>query len=161
MLAYGAWFLAGKRRPPAVGKRELAMDLANLRHRNDPDHRPGVEARRVPGEEASVPRWLRKSVREERFWTPPPAPRQAVIERPQLSRFAPPPVLDAATRQPVHARVALLNVPNEALSTPITQIGRGEDVEILQVAGEWLRVRTAIGDEGWIQSSALGAPPPS
>ena len=56
---------------------------------------------------------------------------------------------------------ALLNVPNEALSTPITEIERGDEVEVLQARDEWLRVRTAIGDEGWILSSAIGARPTS
>ena len=156
MVAYGAWFLAGRRRQP-VGNRDLALDLANLRNRAQLDGRTDASRQRVPDDEAELPRWLRPSVREERVWTPPP-PRHPPAESPRSTRFAPP-AWDPANRQAVHARTALLNVPNEALSTPITDIERGGEVEILQARDTWLRVRTATGDEGWIQSSALGARP--
>jgi len=155
MLAYGAWFLAGRRRQPA-GNRDLAMDLANLKNRAGVGDRRDTNRQRVPDDEAAVPRWLRKSVREERVWTPPP-PRHPPAESARLTRFVEP-ASDSANRRAVHARVALLNVPNEALSTTITSIERGDEVEILQARDTWLRVRTATGDEGWIPSGALGTP---
>ena len=158
MLAYGAWFLAGRRRQP-VGNRDLAMDLANLRNRGNVDDRRDSNRQRVPDDEAATPRWLRKSVREERVWTPPP-PRHPPAESPPPARFVAPD-WDTANRKAVHARTALLNVPNEALSTPITDIERGDEVEILQARDTWLRVRTATGDEGWILSTAIGARPAS
>ena len=158
MLAYGAWFLAGRRRQP-VGNRDLAADLANLRNRANVDDRHASDRRRVPDDDAELPRWLRPSVRQERVWTPPP-PRYAPAESSQATRFVAP-ASDSENRQAVHARVALLNVPNEALSTPITAIERGDEVEVLQARDAWLRVRTATGDEGWIQSSALGGRPTS
>jgi len=158
MLAYGAWFLAGRRRQP-VGNRDLAADLANLRNRANVDDRRGANRQPVPADEAELPRWLRPSVREERVWTPPP-PRYPPAESTQATRFVAP-GWDSANRHAVHARTALLNVPNEALSTPITEIERGDEVEVLQARDEWLRVRTAIGDEGWILSSAIGARPTS
>jgi hypothetical protein len=158
MMAYGVWLLAGRRRQP-VGNRDLAADLANLRNRANVDDRRGASRQRVADDEAELPRWLRPSVREERVWTPAP-PRYPQAESTQSTRFVAP-GWDAANRHAVHARTALLNVPNEALSTPITAIERGDEVEILQARDAWLRVRTATGDEGWIQSSAIGAHPAS
>jgi len=158
MLAYGAWLIGSRRRQP-VRNRDLAADLANLRNRANVDDRLGSNRRRAPDDEAELPRWLRPSVRQERVWTPPP-PRYAPAQSPQVTHFVAP-ASDPENRQAVHARVALLNVPNEALSTPITSIERGDEVEVLQARDAWLRVRTAMGDEGWIQSSALGGRPTS
>ena len=104
-----------------------------------------------------MPRWLRPSVRQERAWTP-PVRHEAFRESRRVSRFEDP-VSDTVMRQSLRYDGALLlNVPSETYATPITEMGTGDEVEVLEVADEWVRVRTPWGDEGWVVAMALGAP---
>jgi len=51
--------------------------------------------------------------------------------------------------------VQLLNVPNATLGTPLTQLGLGREVELLELDEGWAKVRTPWGEVGWVQSSRL------
>ena len=103
-----------------------------------------------------MPRWRRESVRRERVWTPP-----ARVEAPADSRYEA--RFEGAFSDPAARRVVredhvqLLNVPHEVFGTALTEIGMGREVELLEVAETWARVRTAWGEQGWIPTRALRA----
>lgn len=105
-------------------------------------------------DEANVPRWRRESVRRERAWTPP-----ARVEAPPDSRHEArfdTVFWDSEARRVVgEDHVLLLNVPHEVLGVALTEIGSGREVELLEVAEPWARVRTAWGEEGWLPSRTL------
>jgi hypothetical protein len=112
----------------------------------------------TPSGEANVPRWLRASVREERFWTPPREPTAHATRRHTL-RFREP-LGESATRLVVrYDHVDILDQPNEAYAHRLTDVGTGDEVEIMELADAWALVRTPDGVTGWLPTMTVGAAP--
>lgn len=52
--------------------------------------------------------------------------------------------------------VALLKEPKfTVVGTPVARVSREEQVTVLELQGEWWRVRTLSGKEGWVHGSQL------
>jgi hypothetical protein len=146
--------------PPAVA--------ANARPAFDRDSLPvqRFEDRTRPevaDDEANRPRWLRPSLRAERFGVevgqhrtlpahmvaPPPA-------RAALAFGGVPNDLD--DRRLVQAAgVGLLDQPGADLGRRLTQLERGDEVAIIDRDGDWVNVLTPTGEAGWLPESALAA----
>jgi hypothetical protein len=112
----------------------------------------------TPDGEANVPRWLRASVREARFWTPPrePAPHAARRHTLRLQE----PVGESTTRLVVrYEHVDILDQPNEAYAHRLAGVGTGDEVEIVELADAWALIRTPDGVTGWLPTMTVGAAP--
>lgn len=154
------WRQRRSRRPP-----DLAPALSLLTQaRTVPGRRSGPTA--AQGEDAGLPRWLRPSLRAERTWQPPEArawhdPVDELEPR-HLGRARPPtvfadPLGDSAMRLVVrYDGVELLDLPNEAYAQILTQLGTGDEVEILEVDEPWTQVLTPAGQTGWLPTMAIG-----
>jgi len=149
----GAWFALGRRR--SSSREEVAVTAGvgpgGAVHGATSGAAHGG---RRPLDDSDVPRWRRESVRRERAWTPPPraeAPRPAR----DVARFDDALSGLAACRTVGQDGVRLLNVPHDVLGTPLSDLDRGRDVEVLEMVDAWTRVRTAWGEEGWVPSAAL------
>lgn len=62
----------------------------------------------------------------------------------------------AARRVVQQDHVQLLNVPSGSFGTPLTELGSGREVKILERHDSWAKVRTPWGEEGWLPESVLG-----
>jgi hypothetical protein len=117
----------------------------------------------VADDEAERPRWLRPSLRAERFGVevgqhrtlpahmvaPPPA--RAALAFGGVSN-------DLDDRRLVQAAgVGLLDQPGADLGRRLTQLERGDEVAIIDRDGDWLNVLTPTGEAGWLPESALAA----
>jgi hypothetical protein len=109
----------------------------------------GVPARPAPGEEAALPRWLRPSLQAARQagWGVPP-PRAAV-------RFRDPAAPGVDRREIGYRLVRVADGPDDLESEEIGRFDRGDQVEILETKGPFVRVRGADGLEGWVQQAAI------
>jgi hypothetical protein len=158
VVLLGAWLVLG-RRASAQRERSLVVEaggiaLAPLDGNASSARRPNAST----GDQAGVPRWLRGSVRAERFWTPPirPEPSRAARRAAVFNE----PVSDTGMRLNVrYDRVAVLDQPDEAYATTLTEVGTGDEVEVLEIRDVSVRIRTSRGEIGWIPSMTLGAPP--
>jgi hypothetical protein len=123
------------------------------------DHSPAAPTRFVDArDDAAIPRWLRASLREERAWTPPREPATRSGQRRALSFEEP--LGESAMRLVVrYDRVELLDEPNEAYAQRLTEVGTGDEVEILDLADSWALVRTPLGHTGWLPTMTIGARP--
>jgi hypothetical protein len=136
-----------------------AMDLDN-----QPVQRFEARTRpEVADDEADRPRWLRPSLRAERFGielgqhrtlpahmvAPPPA-------RAALAFGGVPNDLDER-RLVQAASVGLLDQPGADVGRRLTQLERGDEVAIIDRDGDWLNVLTPTGEAGWLPESALAA----
>lgn len=111
----------------------------------------------VHDEEAGVPRWLRASLRAERFWTP----SQRDPERGLLARSAAEVFTELPADVPksvVRHDVTLLDGPNESYAAIVGRLHAGDEVLVSLMAEEWAEVRTPRGAGGWVPSMALDLP---
>jgi hypothetical protein len=141
---------------------------ANARPAIDPDSLPvqRFEDRTRPevaDDEADRPRWLRPSLRAERFGVELgqhrmlPAHMIALPPARAALAFGGVPN-DLDDRRLVQAAgVALLDQPGADLGRRLTQLERGDEVAIIDRDGDWLNVLTPTGEAGWLPESALAA----
>lgn len=101
------------------------------------------------GDDAAVPRWLRPSLQAARKagWGVPP-PRSAV-------RFTGPAAPGVDRREIGYRLVRVADGPDDLGSEEIGRFDRGDQVEILESKGPFVRVRGADGLEGWVQQAAI------
>lgn len=107
-------------------------------------------ARPAPfGDDAAVPRWLRPSLQAARKagWGVPP-PRGAV-------RFTGPAAPGVDRREIGYRLVRVADGPDDLGSEEVGRFDRGDQVEILESKGPFVRVRGADGLEGWVQQAAI------
>jgi hypothetical protein len=109
----------------------------------------GAPGRPAPGEESVLPRWLRPSLQAARQagWGVPP-PRAAV-------RFRDPAAPGVDRREIGYRLVRVADGPDDLGSEEIGRFDRGDQVEILETKGPFVRVRGADGLEGWVQQAAI------
>lgn len=106
----------------------------------------------VPGaarEEAAIPRWLRPSLQAARAagWGVPP-PRSAV-------RFLGPAAPGVDRREIGYRLVRVADGPDDLKSDEVGRFDRGDQVEVLESKGAFVRVRGADGLEGWVHQAAI------
>ncbi|MDQ2966254.1 MAG: SH3 domain-containing protein, partial [Chloroflexota bacterium] len=99
--------------------------------------------------EEAIPRWLRPSLQAARQagWGVPP-PRAAV-------RFTGPAAPGVDRREIGYRLVRVADGPDDFRSEEIGRFDRGDQVEILESKGPFVRVRGADGLEGWVQQAAI------
>jgi hypothetical protein len=119
--------------------------------RSEPETRPEVAV-----DEENVPRWLRPSVRAQRFGL------DLTPRRPLPSRFvAPPPSRtplafggvpsDLDDRRLVQGSgISLLDQPGEGAGRSLLQLELGDEVAIIGRDGPWVNVLTPTGEAGWL-----------
>ena len=105
----------------------------------------------VPLEEMGMPRWRRPSLREARQ----ASPRGGVVEphKPILFREDPPP--DIERRFVRYRIVRVTDAPDEILGAEVGHLGEGDEVEVVERKGMYLRVRTPTGIDGWVHRTTL------
>jgi hypothetical protein len=106
----------------------------------------------LPGsarEEAAIPRWLRPSLQAARAagWGVPP-PRAAV-------RFLGPAAPGVDRREIGYRLVRVADGPDDLKSEEVGRFDRGDQVEVLESKGAFVRVRGADGLEGWVHQAAI------
>lgn len=101
------------------------------------------------GDDAGLPRWLRPSLQAARNagWGVPP-PRAPV-------RFRDPAAPGVDRREIGYRLVRVADGPDDLNSEEIGRLDRGDQVEVLETKGPFLRVRSADGLEGWVQHAAV------
>jgi hypothetical protein len=99
--------------------------------------------------EEAIPRWLRPSLQAARQagWGVPP-PRAAV-------RFTGPAAPGVDRREIGYRLVRVADGPDDFRSEEVGRFDRGDQVEILESKGPFVRVRGADGLEGWVQQAAI------
>jgi hypothetical protein len=108
----------------------------------------------TPSEEATVPRWLRPSIR---------AARVASLNNPTFRDPRAPvsfaaPVDEASERLIIrYDLVQLLDRPDEALGMPLGELDTGDEVEVLERVTIWARVRTPAHRDGWVPAMTLAS----
>jgi Bacterial SH3 domain len=143
--------LGGRRRSET-----LHADLATVPAPLSQAYRPSQSAV-TPIEEENLPRWLRASVRAERFYTPAREPSASV--RPRRVLAFDEPAASGVRLEVRYDHVDVLDEPNEAYARTLTQVGTGDEVEILEQTEAWALVRTPRGVTGWLPSMTVGAAP--
>jgi hypothetical protein len=113
----------------------------------------GYETVDEPRDEEGVPRWLRASVRADRFWTPPRDPDRDLRARGPADAFVEAPA-DAATVV-VRSDATILDGPNESYAAIVGRVHAGDEVLVSFMAEDWAEVRTPRGASGWLPSMAL------
>ncbi|MDP9481940.1 MAG: SH3 domain-containing protein [Chloroflexota bacterium] len=106
----------------------------------------------LPGaarDDATIPRWLRPSLQAARQagWGVPP-PRSAV-------RFLGPAAPGVDRREIGYRLVRVADGPDDLKSEEVGRFDRGDQVEILENKGSFVRVRGADGLEGWVHQAAI------
>jgi hypothetical protein len=165
-IAYAAFvilvaMLFARRRLDRRG-REAAAGVAP-----DPDSLPiarfaPAERPAVADDEENMPRWLRPSLRAERFGQV--QSRDRIL--PAAAWVAPPsdraPLAFGGTRVELSDRgvigtdgVGLLDQPDEAIGQRVLDLERGDEVAILDRDGPWLNILTPTGVAGWLPLAAL------
>lgn len=122
-------------------------------------HLATASGRRVAVEDDAVlPRWIRNRTADEAHdRRPPEPPPRRVTRSPTLFTD---PIGESSMRLVVrYDNVALLNQPNDSFGEVLTELGSGDEVEILDIDEPWARVLTPRGVEGWVQTMAIGAAP--
>jgi hypothetical protein len=114
------------------------------------------------GRDRNLPRWLDPSIAAARFRTDTTtaaraAAAVAVATAPaRLPVVFATPVEDLAERRLVrYDGVPLLDRPDDVLGQTIGELDSGDEVEILERAEIWARVRTPSGTAGWMPSMTL------
>jgi len=114
------------------------------------------------GRDRNLPRWLDPSIAAARFKTDTTtaaraAAAVAVATAPaRMPAVFATPVEDVAERLQVrYDGVPLLDRPDDVLGQTIGELDSGDEVEILERAEIWARVRTPSGTAGWTPTMAL------
>ncbi|HSL34867.1 MAG TPA: hypothetical protein VK871_14540, partial [Candidatus Limnocylindrales bacterium] len=100
----------------------------------------------VPDAEASLPRWLRPSLRAERR----AGMGSSVPATHEPARFDAPPKPGAERRTIAYRVVRVSDQPDEIRSREVGRVDRGDEVEIIGEAEGFLRIVTPWGLEGWV-----------
>ena len=105
----------------------------------------------VRADEANMPRWRRPSLKAARFASErvPNAPAPNLV-------FAAAAATDVERRLVRYDLVRLGDAPDEVKSREVGQLQANDQVEVLERRGNWLRVRTPVGVEGWLHRTTLG-----
>jgi hypothetical protein len=152
-----------------IGRRRLGEGETVTSDTGSPDPDGRLVARidrpaelQVAFEDQNVPRWLRPSLRAERFGAVRSSPRvlPAALLVPPPTRtplaFAHLPE-DPESRRIVRSDgVALLDAPDEVAGHPLAQLEKGDEIEAFDEAGGWVNVFTPTGRAGWLPASSLG-----
>jgi hypothetical protein len=104
----------------------------------------------VNPDEATLPRWLRPTLREQRQWSD----RAAYVAR-EPERFDSPARTGADRRTIGYRLVRLSDGPDDLRSNEMSRLDRGDEVEIIGDQGGFLQVRTPSGLEGWVPRIAI------
>ena len=117
-----------------------------------PEHDP-IDGEPVDAE-ASIPRWRRPSVQ---------AARQSRLATATVSppvRFTTPPRSGDDRRVVGYRLVRVADSPDEVRSAELGRFDRGDEVEVLETAHNWTRVRGADGLEGWVLTETVASSVP-
>ena len=114
-------------------------------------------------EEAGLPRWLRPSVREGRFWTPERAsPSRHLLARRAAAFTAAP--TDGVRMAVRYDDTTLFDSPNESYAAIVGRLHTGDEVFVTRTDADWAQVHTPMGATGWVPSMTLAGmqaePPP-
>ena len=138
--------------------------LGRKRRKNEADDGrdadPSRAAAAVVGylvEETHLPRWRRPSLSEARGRNPGPAIEALVGQRLTFERAGVPRVEGRELRSIRYRMVRLTDRPDEIVSNEIGQLDQGDEVEVVERSGTFVRVRTPYGQEGWVHKTTVGA----
>jgi len=101
--------------------------------------------------EANMPRWRRPSLLEARRSDP---SRMAPVHRMPMTFGDDSGELDLRVVR--YAVVPVLDRPDEVLGLRITDLGSGDEVQVLGTSGAYLEVLCPNGDQGWVHRTTLG-----
>jgi hypothetical protein len=107
-------------------------------------------------EEAHLPRWRRQSLNEARK----AGVRSPIAAVPRM-RFRDQPDQDVPRALVRYDLVRITDIPDEITGTPVGDLQSGDEVEVLERRGVWVRVRTPLGIEGWVHRTTLGSQAPA
>ena len=99
--------------------------------------------------EADIPRWRRPSLEAARRSRPP----SDIVREP--IRFADAPHKEADRRVVGYRLVRVGDSPDDLRSAELGRLDRGDEVEVLDTAGDWAHVRSADGLDGWVPSITI------
>lgn len=102
--------------------------------------------------EAGMPRWRRPSLLEARRSDP---TRVATASRPPM-RFAESVASEVDIRVVRYAVVPVLDRPDEVLGLQLSDLGSGDEVQVVGGAGAFLEVVCPNGDRGFVHRTTLG-----
>jgi len=150
LILVAAMWRRERRRPPPQAAAVAQAVPATLS--------PPPMSRSTDDDEANVPRWLRQSLRQERF-AQPVMRRMAVVSTRGPLTFEEP-ESDAIARMVLrYDGVSLLDQPNESFARTLTVLGTADEVDILEVTDAWAFIRTPNGMSGWLPSMTLRGKP--
>jgi hypothetical protein len=132
VVLFGAWFMFGRRRPGERDGLLVAPAAPHAAPRSGPGEDGPPSSQRPAGRRKRSFRGDRRSGHLEDVFAG--SDMRRVVREDQ---------------------VQLLNVPNATLGTPLTELGSGREVELLELDEGWAKVRTPWGEVGWVQSSRL------
>lgn len=102
--------------------------------------------------EANMPRWRRPSLIEARRADPTRATQSSRAPM----RFGPGESADLDVRVVRYAVVPVLDRPDEVLGLRLTDLGQGDEVQVLSASGAFLEVLCPNGDQGYVHRTTLG-----
>jgi hypothetical protein len=113
---------------------------------------PDLAALEMAGDDTMIPRWRRPSLKAARAAT---GRTDAEFAGPRLEfRDAGTPGLER--RRVRYRLVRLSDAPDEIRSVEVGQLEEKDQVEILETYASYFRVRTPLGQEGWVHRTTLG-----
>jgi hypothetical protein len=150
-------FLFGRR---GRGEREAAVATIDRAPGMGPVEAPeplAVPIESSPEEEgeAAMPRWRRPSLMAARKEAPGTSLRADAAHR---LRFATTTRLPADTAIHIirYRMVQLTDRPDEIYGIELDRLDEGDEVEVLERVGGYVRVRTPLGQEGWVHRTTVG-----
>ena len=136
--------------PRVLDLRELVEDEILLAMPLVPRHDVCPEPLSAPVDaEADIPRWRRPSLEAARRSRPP----SDIVREP--IRFADAPHKEADRRVVGYRLVRVGDSPDDLRSAELGRLDRGDEVEVLDTAGDWAHVRSADGLDGWVPSITI------
>jgi hypothetical protein len=116
--------------------------------RSAPSIQPDVQP-----DEVGIPRWRRPSLQAARLRDVRPA-YEPVVAPIRFREDAP----SAEDRRIVRYRlVRMSSIPDEIMGDEVGRLDRGDEVDVVRTAGEYVLARTPLGVEGWVHRMTLGA----
>ena len=104
--------------------------------------------------EANMPRWRRPSLLEARRSDPTRATSAYRIPM----KFGENASLDGDVRAVRYAVVPVLDRPDEVLGLRLSDLGAGDEVQVLGASGAFLEILCPNGDQGFVHRTTLGQP---